>query len=69
MSLHIIFDGPPSHESGRFVEVENDDGASITIGRWEQRGDLWALIIPYIDPAIVVEACEKMTATLGALKP
>ena len=22
--IDIVFDGPPSHESGRFVEVEND---------------------------------------------
>jgi hypothetical protein len=27
--LDIVFDGPPSHESGRFVEVEDIEGRSI----------------------------------------
>lgn len=45
--INIIFDGPPSHESGRFVEVEDDNGHSITIGEWIQRPDgYWALRIP-----------------------
>lgn len=43
--VHVIFDGPPSHESGRFVECENADGKSINAGRWEQRGRYWHLII------------------------
>lgn len=44
--IHIIFDGPPSHESGRFVEVETPDGRSISVGDWRQRPDgLWALVI------------------------
>ena len=40
----IVFDGPPSHESGRFVEVERD-GASIGFGRWVEHGDFWYLAI------------------------
>lgn len=45
--INIIFDGPPSHESGRFVEVEDDSGNSINIGEWIQRPDgYWALRIP-----------------------
>lgn len=43
--LHIVFDGPPAHQSGRFVEVETADGKSISAGRWEQRGDYWHLIL------------------------
>jgi len=44
--INIIFSGPPSHESGRFVEVETDDGKSINAGDWIQREDgLWALRI------------------------
>lgn len=44
--INIIFDGPPSHESGRFVEVETDDGKSINAGEWIERSDgLWALRI------------------------
>lgn len=44
--IDIVFDGPPAHESGRFVEVENPDGASINVGEWIDRGNgLWALRI------------------------
>ena len=43
----IVFDGPPAHESGRFVEVEDETGKSISIGEWVKRdNDLWALRIP-----------------------
>ena len=47
-AINIIFDGPPSHESGRFVEVETDDGYSINAGEWIPRDDgLWSLrIVP-----------------------
>ena len=42
--IFIIFDGPPSHESGRFVEVETADGHSVRAGEWKQREDgLWTL--------------------------
>jgi len=45
-ALNIIFDGPPSHESGRFVEVETDDDRSVNCGEWSERSDgLWALRI------------------------
>lgn len=45
-AINIIFDGPPSPESGRFVEVENDEGKSISIGEWIEREDgFWALRI------------------------
>ena len=44
--INIIFDGPPAPESGRFIEVETDDGRSINAGEWTQREDgLWALRI------------------------
>ena len=44
--INIIFDGPPSHKSGRFVEVETDDGKSVNAGEWIERPDgLWALRI------------------------
>jgi hypothetical protein len=32
--IDIVFDGPPSHESGRFVEVENENRQSINVGTW-----------------------------------
>ncbi len=45
--IDIVFDGPPGPESGRFVEVENSDGASISGGEWLQRDDeFWVLRIP-----------------------
>ncbi len=53
-AIIIIFDGPPSHDGGRFVEVENDQGASIRIGEWsadERPGHegLWRLRITLSD--------------------
>ena len=42
--VDIVFDGPPSHESGRFVEVEDSTGKSIKFGEWVKRSDgFWAL--------------------------
>lgn len=37
--IDVVFDGPPGHVSGRFVEVENPDGASISVGDWIERLD------------------------------
>ena len=45
--VDIVFDGPPSNESGRFVETEDSNGKGISIGEWVERPDgLWALRIP-----------------------
>lgn len=42
--LDVVFDGPPSHEAPRFVEVEDMRGASVSAGEWIDRGNgLWAL--------------------------
>ena len=46
--IYIIFDGPPSHEYGRFVEVEDGNGKGLgteqTGAEWKQRKDgLWQL--------------------------
>ncbi|WP_244110401.1 MULTISPECIES: Lar family restriction alleviation protein [Burkholderia cepacia complex] len=44
--IDIVFDGPPSRESGRFVEVEDEHGRSFNAGEWIDRGNgLWALRI------------------------
>lgn len=44
--VHIVFDGPPGPESGRFVEVEDGQGHGISAGEWIERPDgLWALVI------------------------
>lgn len=46
MPINIIFDGPPGPVSGSFIEVENDDGQSISIGEWvERQNGYWALRI------------------------
>ncbi|MFC4852771.1 hypothetical protein [Actinophytocola glycyrrhizae] len=45
-AINIVFDGPPSHEGPRFVEVEDDAGRSIRVGEWVPRDDgYWALRI------------------------
>jgi len=45
--IDIVFDGPPSGEAPRFVEVENAEGKSIRIGEWIERSDgFWCLRIP-----------------------
>ncbi len=44
--IHIVFDGPPAPEAGRFVEVETHDGKSISVGEWQQHGAYWHLVIP-----------------------
>lgn len=42
----IVFDGPPGPDSGRFVEVEDESGASIKLGEWEESKDgFWRLWI------------------------
>ena len=56
--IDIVFDGPPSHVTGRFVEVENAEGCSINFGEWVRRDDgYWALRIP--DCAELVEALRQ----------
>lgn len=50
--LRIVTTGPPSpfpnpgsHHCG-FVEVENEDGKSISVGTWREREDgLWELVV------------------------
>lgn len=45
--LHIVFDGPPGPEPGRFVEVETPSGVSLRLGEWLERpGGYCALVIP-----------------------
>ena len=51
--IDIVFDGPPSHESGRFIEVEDDKGRGFGFGEWVQRGDgYWVLRIPNYEAAL-----------------
>lgn len=65
--IDIIFDGPPSHESGRFVEVENSAGKSINFGEWIERPDgYWALRIPHGAGNQIAELRAKLTGLYGA---
>jgi hypothetical protein len=63
--LYVIFDGPPSHESGRFVEVENLLGESVGLGgAWSQRPDgLWQLGPFFCAPV----TAEPLIAALQAI--
>jgi len=56
---HIVFDGPPSHDGPRFVEVETPEGKSVNAGEWRERPDgYWELVI--LAPAEnLIGAAEK----------
>ena len=57
--IDVIFDGPPSHEAGRFVDVHDENGNGIRVGEWiEQDDGFWALRLE-----ILTEPCahEFMT--------
>lgn len=45
MDAYVVFDGPPSRESGRFVEVEDGHGHGLkTDADWRRREDgYWEL--------------------------
>lgn len=48
-TIHIVFDGPPSHEAPRFIEVETPDGKGISVGEWIHRRDgFWVLKIEHV---------------------
>jgi hypothetical protein len=50
-AYHIVFDGFPSPDGPRFIELENDDGKSINAGEWKDRADgLTELVLP-VTPA------------------
>lgn len=57
--IDIVFDGPPEHIAGRFVEVEGPEGQGVRIGEWIDRGDgFWALRIKW-DELARQEAAPK----------
>lgn len=66
--IDIVFDGPPGPEAGRFVEVENSAGASISFGEWVHRSDgYWALRIPGPQP-VTCPHCVSLGACDGCCK-
>lgn len=66
--IDIVFDGPPSHESGRFVEVEDEIGASVKVGTWIEEGDYWRLRIPYMTPDERARLLRANGSLLAALR-
>jgi hypothetical protein len=56
MKIAIVFDGPPEHFSGRFVEVENEAGESINAGTWEEMPNGWWRL--WIDNSAAVAAAR-----------
>jgi len=45
--IQIRFDGPPTPgpESGRFVEVEDQNGKGVRRGTWIRDGEYWLLVM------------------------
>lgn len=43
--IYVLLDGPPEQKSGRFVEVENSKGESVSCGEWKNEGQYWVLVI------------------------
>lgn len=54
-AVYVVCDGPPGHESGRFVETETEDGKGIGLkpdGGWEEHPNgngMWRLG-PFLAP-------------------
>lgn len=71
-AIHIIFDGPPSHDAPRFIEVENPEGQSIRIGEWEpdprpEYAGQWWLRITYTDMMIETNKQRKARGAHGVV--
>ncbi len=63
--IHIIFDGPPGPTAGRFVEVENDEGASVRVGEWRELDNgFWSLSIEGVD-GLTAEEYEELYGQFG----
>lgn len=44
--LRIVCSNPPSNEHGEFIEIEDENGKSVSVGEWSRREDgLWEYII------------------------
>lgn len=64
--VDVVFDGPPSARSGRFVECEDEHGCGTKAGGWIDRGDgTWALRIQL--PSGVPEAHNAVRDALSTL--
>lgn len=61
--LFVVFDGPPSHESGRFVEVEDDNGRGRGGPEWSRRGAYW-----FLGPFVLHADAEALAARVAELE-
>jgi hypothetical protein len=44
--FRIVFDAPPGRDMPTLVEVEDEYGRSVDVGRWRQRPDgYWELVL------------------------
>lgn len=63
--IDIVFDGPPGPVAGRFVETENQDGFSMSMGEWVIRPDgFHALRVP-VEVRLMPFECEDKAHALA----
>jgi hypothetical protein len=66
MDAYVVFDGPPTQESGRFVEVEDGHGHGLgpsqTGAEWRERDDGWWELGPFAN-AREVERLKTLATT------
>jgi len=71
--IEVVFDAPPgpSDVSGRFVEVEDGNGHSISVGEWVHRVDgYWALrfTMPKVERTWEEERADVVAALRRAIE-
>lgn len=43
--IHVVFDAPPGRHMPTLVEVEDENGRGIDVGKWRERPDgYWELV-------------------------
>ena len=66
--VDIVFNGPPTHHSPRFIEVENEAGASIQYGEWLEREDgYWVLRVAQTLPRQIFTVMELEALPVGSV--
>ena len=62
MILHFIFDKAPNPHGAHFIEIEDDEGHGIVVGKWRPRGDgVWELLVDTAELAEKENAKEQET--------
>ena len=58
--INIVFDGPPDHDAPCFIEIEDENGNSLSIGEWLPREDgYWNLQIPVDQYTLVRQLLKR----------